>query len=108
MTVTGTYTRAHEVFKQLARELGVAPHDVRLLMAIHEAHEGVRMDELAAMLGNEGTATRRSALVLYDRGLARGWPRKTGTTTRLALTEAGRTAARTALQETFDGLAAAA
>lgn len=88
-TITKEYTATHAALTAVARELGLARTHVRVLVALAERNRRARSDRLEHDLALDSSAVRRSLLVLYDRGLCAGSPRKRGTRTTVTLTDAG-------------------
>jgi DNA-binding MarR family transcriptional regulator len=95
-TITRDYAATHSALSVVARSVGLAPADVRVLIALAERGPA-RSDELERDLGIDSSALRRSLLALYKRGLCAGAPRKRGTRTTVSLTDAGNAIAEMAL-----------
>ncbi len=88
-TITSEYTATHVALTAVARELGLARTHVGVLVALAERNRRARSDKLEHDLALDSSAVGRSLLVLYDRGLCAGSPRKRGTRTTVTLTDAG-------------------
>jgi DNA-binding MarR family transcriptional regulator len=88
-TITQDYTATHSALTEVAREVGLARTQVRVLLALAERHGRARSDELERDLGVDSSAVRRSLIALYERELCAGSPRKRGTRTTVTLTEDG-------------------
>ncbi len=94
MTPTEQYTLLHQAFTAVGRAEKIAPHDARVLLAIHDLGGRVETDKLEAALGHHASAVRRSLGTLYDRGLAvgvasLGGRRRPGVRTLVSITFAG-------------------
>lgn len=95
MTLTDAYSQVHRALADSAREAGLVPHDVRVILALDERGGTATSEELYDDLRCEGTAVRRSLLTLYKAGLVEGraidgGPRRPGVVTRAELTATGR------------------
>lgn len=99
MSVTTSYTRAHDAFRNAGARLSIQPFGARLLVALMECGNHVRTDTLAAHLSANEAMVRRAKSALVQRGLiaARaidGGPTRQGLRDVYSLTDAGRVEAR--------------
>src|SRR5262245_54789271 len=114
MSVTETYSHAHEAFEVVARANDMAPFDMRLLVAIHERGGEARTDELEVDLQACGSAIRRSYPNLWVRGLLKAdagegtFRPKRGVNTRLTLKASGTRLAVAAIDRANERLEVAA
>ena len=99
MTTTEAYSRTHHALACAARENGLTPTDVRVLVALHDRGGEGRTGELYEEMFDEGTMIRRASLALRKRRFiavraADGSPRpKRGVQAVYRLTARGETVA---------------
>lgn len=102
MTLTDRYSALHRALVDVARRRDLAPMDIRVLVALHERGGAATSEEIEQDLLCEGSAVRRSWLVLressyvFTSGIDGGRARQ-GVRTQLTLTAIGRGLAEQAI-----------
>lgn len=87
MSLTTDYSRLHRTVREVARERGLQPMDVRVLLAIAERGGVARSDELEEDLRCEPAMIRRSMMAIRP-GLVTGGDKR-GCRVPIALTADG-------------------
>ncbi len=99
MSVTAVYSRSHVAFRDAGKAHGIDPFDVRVLVALLETVDpAVAEVDLAAQLGCQVEAIRRSAHGLAAARLVHRHAPGRGRRSTLRLTAGGTLAARDALR----------